>query len=115
MNRKFGKIQTAARGVMIDKRQGKLWNVRKYTANGNPIITMLRREPNNPRDPHAIAILVKTDKTVAKIGYVPANIAFWLSKRMDSGLIVRAIDGKVTGGRKVKNLGFKFTVMHEIA
>lgn len=115
MKNAFGKLTVKAAGVTFDNRPGKLWNIRKYMCTGAPITTMLRREPGNERDPHAIAVLVKTDTTVAKIGYVPANIAFWLSQKMDNGLSVRAYHGYVTGGAgKAKNLGFTFEIVHEI-
>ena len=80
MPKRFGKIQAKAYGVTYDKRQNKLWNVRKYTSKGYPITTMLRHEPNNERDPHAVAVLVQTDATVAKVGYLPADQAFWVSQ-----------------------------------
>lgn len=115
MAKTFGKLNVKAAGVTFEGRPGKLWNIRKYMCTGAPITTMLRREPGNERDPHAIAVLVQTDQTVAKIGYVPANIAFWLSQKMDQGLSVRAYHGTVTGGTgKAKNLGFTFEIVHEI-
>ena len=116
-NRVFGKIRIKAVGTSFDNRQGKLWNVRRYLGAhpGAPITVMLRREPKNEHDPNAIAVLVKTDKTIAKIGYVPADKALWLAKRMDAGLTVRAYHGVVTGGeRKAKHVGFEFTICHEI-
>ena len=115
MAKTFGKITVKAKGVTFDGRPGKLWNIRKYMGTGAKITTMLRREPKNERDPHAIAVLVQTDQTVAKIGYVPANTAFWLSQKMDQGLSVRAYNGLVTGGQgNAKNLGFTFEIVHEI-
>jgi hypothetical protein len=115
MPKRFGKVATKAYGVTYDKRQNNLWNVRKYTAKGYPITTMLRREPNNERDPHAVAVLVQTDATVAKIGYLPTDQAFWVSQKIDRGLIVHAINGHVTGGAGgSKILGFSFTILHQI-
>lgn len=115
MKKTFGKINIKAVGTTFDRRQGKLWNVRKFMAKGEPITVMLRREPKNEKDPNAIAVLVKTGKTVAKIGYVPADKALWLSKKMDNGLVVRAFGGAVIGGSgKAANLGFTFKIVHEI-
>lgn len=114
-NKIFGKIIVKTAGTSFENRQGKLWNVRKFMAKQNSIIVMLRREPHNEHDPKAIAVLVKTGKTVAKVGYVPSDIAFWLAPKMDNGLIVRANGGAVTGGSgKAKNLGFTFSIAHEI-
>lgn len=113
----FGKILTKTAGTTFDGRQGKLWNVRKAADRGEPIVTMLRREPENPYDSNAIAVLVQAGRkgTVAKVGYVPANTAFWLAKKMDAGLVVRAFKGVVTGGSgKAKTLGFAFEICHEI-
>lgn len=115
----FGKMTVKAAGVTFQERQGKLWNIKKYAkAHDGRIITMLRREKNNQYDPNAIAVLVQTDTTVAKIGYVPADIAVWLAKKMDAGLTVRAYHGHVTDGLRTtpknKTLGFTFDICHEI-
>ena len=115
MNKTFGKINVKTAGTTFDGRQGKLWNVRKHINAGEKITVMLRREPKNERDTNAIAVLVKTGETVAKVGYVPADKAFWLAKKMDNGMIVRATKGIVTGGSgKAKTLGFSFSICYEI-
>ena len=54
----FGKITFNVAGVTFEKRQGKLWNLRK--AENDPtkkIFLSLRREKNNERDKNAIAVI----------------------------------------------------------
>lgn len=112
---KFGKITVKTAGTTFDGRQGKLFNVRNFISKNQKITVMLRREPNNEHDPHAIAVLVQTGNTVAKVGYVPADKAFWLSTKMDNQMIVRAYGGTVTGGSGyAKTLGFTFEIVHQL-
>ncbi|WP_158291649.1 HIRAN domain-containing protein [Marinicauda algicola] len=58
---------------------------------GEPV--ELRPEPDNPRDPDAIAVM--TD--VGKVGYVPSK-ADWVWQVMDEGRIKSARIAKITGG-----------------
>ena len=124
----FGKITFNVAGVTFEKRQGKLWNLRK--AENDPtkkIFLSLRREKNNERDKNAIAVIAHISEgkqPIFKIGYVPANIAGWLAPRMDNGLIVRAYpkskDAKfVHGGNAFlnnerHNLGVTLKVVYEL-
>ncbi len=118
----FGKITFNVAGVTFEKRQGKLWNLRK--AENDPtkkIFLSLRREKNNERDKNAIAVIAHISsgkQPIFKIGYVPANIAGWLAPRMDNGLMVRAYakskDAKFVHGGSGRNLGVTLKVVYEL-
>lgn len=122
-NKVFGKVTIRVAGTTFEGRQGKLWNLRKAENAGKHVYITLRREPNNERDKNAIAVLAHIEdekKIVAfKIGYVPANVACWLAKRMDAGLIVRAYaedkGAKYVHGNKGQNLGATIKIVYEIA
>lgn len=112
MKKVFGKIHTKAAGVTFEKRQSFLWNIHHKEKEEKQMLTILRREPSNPHDTKAIAVFVKTDTRCLKIGYVPAEKAKWLSRRMDEGGIVRAYHGKTrTDGRTI---GFAFDIVYEV-
>lgn len=122
MKKAMGTISTKATGVTFQNRQGKLWNVRMHEDNA---VVMLRREKNNANDPNAIAVLVKTGNTIAKVGYVSKNYTYFLAKIMDEGKIVRAYPQKDKNGNKKKlvvgegkngqYLGLQFKIIYELA
>lgn len=115
----FGKTVINVTGTTFNGRQGVLWNLRKHDKDA--YIT-LRRERKNEKDPNAIAVIAHTkDTKPGKIGYVPANIAAWLAKYMDEGMIVRAYRAEkdaefvIGNGRKNKgNLGCKLRIVYEL-
>ena len=118
----FGKITFNVAGVTFEKRQGKLWNLRK--AENDPtkkVFLSLRREKTNERDKNAIAVIAHTGsgkQPIFKIGYVPANIAGWLAPRMDNGLMVRtyakSTNAKFVHGGSGRNLGVTLKVVYEL-
>ena len=111
----FGKTYMKTAGVTFQDRQGKLWNIRKQMNNGEKLTIMLRREPSNPYDKNAIAVLAQCGESTAKVGYVPADKALWLAERMDAGLSVRAYKGMLTGGSgRAKTIGLTFEVVYEL-
>lgn len=119
-NKIFGKVNVKVAGTTFEGRQGKLWNLRKAENAGNKCYCTLRREPKNERDVNAIAVIAHIEEgATCKIGYVPANIACWLAKRMDAGLIVRAYaedkNAKFVHGNKGQNLGATIKIVYEIA
>ena len=119
-NKTFGKVTVKVAGTTFEKRQGKLWNLRKAENAGEKCYCTLRREPKNDRDTNAIAVIAHIeDGATCKIGYVPANVACWLAKRMDAGLIVRAYaedtGAKFVHGNKGQNLGATIKIVYEIA
>lgn len=118
----FGKITFNVAGVTFEKRQGKLWNLRKAEYDPTKkVFLSLRREKTNERDKNAIAVIAHISdgkQPIFKVGYVPANIAGWLAPRMDNGLIVRAY-AKSTGAKFVHggnghNLGVTLKVVYEL-
>ena len=118
----FGKITFNVVGVTFEKRQGKLWNLRKAEYDPTKkVFLSLRREKNNERDKNAIAVIAHISdgkQPVFKIGYVPANIAVWLAPRMDNGLMVFAYakskNAKFVHGGNGHNLGVTLKVVYEL-
>lgn len=115
----FGKVIVKVAGTTFDNRQGKLWNVFKAEKAGKKVQMYLRREPKNERDEHAIAVIARIeDGAFAKIGYIPADKARWMSTYMDNGLTVRAYapekGAKFVHGNKNVNLGVTLKVVYEI-
>jgi hypothetical protein len=47
----------------------------------------LRREPDNPHDPNAIAVVVGR----RKVGHLPRGTAEWLAPRLDAGEDITAV------------------------
>jgi hypothetical protein len=62
---------------------------------GEPV--ELIREPSNPHDPSAVAVY---SCRRVQIGYVGADRSAWIGSKMDRGYPVRAIIGKLGGGRR---------------
>lgn len=62
---------------------------------GEPV--ELRREPDNPADPSAVAVYSIRG---IQIGYIGANYASWVGSKIDREYEVRAIIGKMSGGRR---------------
>jgi hypothetical protein len=75
--------------------EGRAAVIRRYCHTGQSV--ELRREPNNPHDPNAIAVYLESPvlfgllgKRRRQIGYVKAPAADGLAKRMDEGLNIVA-------------------------
>ncbi|MHB8066356.1 MAG: HIRAN domain-containing protein [Desulfobaccales bacterium] len=69
--------------------------IRRYCQVG--IEAVLKREPDNPHDPNAIAVFIMVPRlfgflgrNLQQIGYIKANTAKGLAKRMDAGLSIQA-------------------------
>lgn len=96
-------------------RQEQLWALKK----AEKAFLTLRREPNNEYDKNAIQVLAhavsKNGKaSVYLVGYIPKNIAVWLAKHMDMGLITRVCNYRIVGGYDKKALGLRFDVIHQM-
>lgn len=57
----------------------------------------LVREPENPHDPSAVAVISRRG---VRIGYIGADYTSWIGSKVDRGYDVRAVLGKLTGGRR---------------
>ena len=73
---------TRIAGVSYEDRQTIIEQVTDET----PLV--LKREPRNPYDAHAIAVMAYFRKEEKKIGYIPREIAKDLAKKMDEGAFV---------------------------
>ncbi len=91
---------TKAVGVTFEGRQ----NVVAQLTPGEEVL--LRREPGNPFDPHAIQV-VRSDGSV--VGYLNSALAGRLAPRLDRGVRYRATVTGVTGGGD-RNLGVNLRV-----
>ncbi|OLD42449.1 MAG: hypothetical protein AUI83_19305 [Armatimonadetes bacterium 13_1_40CM_3_65_7] len=60
---------------------------------GDPL--MLRREPDNPHDPHAVKVVTASG---TQIGYLSARIASRLAPSIDTGIRYAAAVTQITGG-----------------
>jgi len=68
---------------------------------------ILRREPDNPHDSNAVAVLIKAKAFIffsseVQIGYLNSTVAKEISRHMDSGEYVNAVITEITGGGKGK-------------
>jgi hypothetical protein len=55
----------------------------------------LHREPDNPHDPSAVAVL--TERGI-RIGYIGANYTAWIGSKIDRGYDVEAAIEQIRGG-----------------
>jgi len=82
-----------ARGERFDNEDGSSRQEELFLCRpGEPV--RLVREPGNPHDPAAVAII--SDRGV-QLGYLPADRAVWIGSKIDRGYDVRAIVERVKG------------------
>lgn len=69
--------------------------IQRYCHDG--LKAVLKREPDNPHDPNAIAVFIEVPRLfgllgrgLQQIGYIKASAAKGLAKRMDEGLVIEA-------------------------
>jgi len=69
--------------------------IQRYCHDG--LKAVLKREPDNPHDPNAIAVFIEVPRLfgllghgLQQIGYIKASAAKGLAKRMDEGLVIQA-------------------------
>lgn len=99
-------IETNVAGVTFGNRQRALEHLRRYP---NEEITLtLLREPYNPYDANAIAVIASVEgKGGYQIGYVPKHLAKLIAPIMDAGRTIEAFFQDVTGIRG-RSLGVQF-------
>lgn len=78
----YAKMNIRVVGTSFVAGKGRLWHIYK---NDRQTKLYLVREPENPASDRAIAVYAKVGKVRFKVGYVPANVAKWLSYSMDNG------------------------------
>ena len=74
--------------------------IQRYCHNG--LKAVLKREPDNPHDPNAIAVFIEVPRLfglygrgLQQIGYIKASAAKGLAKQMDEGLAIQAMVASV--------------------
>ena len=70
--------------------------VKKYCKPG--LYLVLRPEPDNPEDPEATAVFVRTDKGDLQIGYITSDANRTVSSDLADGETVSAKITEITGG-----------------
>ncbi|TMI76100.1 MAG: single-stranded-DNA-specific exonuclease RecJ [Bacillati bacterium ANGP1] len=84
-----GAFHTKVAGVTFEGRQETVQALRPGDA------LMLRREPDNPHDPHAVKVVTASG---TQIGYLSARVASRLAPSIDSGARYAAAVSQITGG-----------------
>src|SRR5437870_2054982 len=84
-----GAFHTKVAGVTFEGRQETVQALRPGDA------LMLRREPDNPHDPHAVKVVTASG---TQIGYLSARVASRLAPSIDSGTRYAAAVSQITGG-----------------
>ena len=90
-------IQSKITGVTFGNTQKILSRLTRYTH--KEVTAELIREPENKYDINAIAVTVSVKESKAvKIGYLPRDLAQYLSKILDKGLTLKTTFKGITGG-----------------
>lgn len=107
---KSRKLQTKVAGVTFEGRQNILALLATYPV--NLIRVELYREPQNPYDKNAVAVVATVSgRFKAKLGYLPASVASVVSAVLDKGLAVHAEQLRIVGGCDTfQNYGARITV-----
>ncbi len=82
--------------------------IKAYAKANMPLI--LRREPDNKYDPHAIAVYIKVRvfiflSDIIQIGYLNTEVAAELTKHISKGGSISGRISQVTGSASTKSLG----------
>lgn len=105
-------FHTKLAGVTHDGRQAIIRNLYRTGELDNGTELILRREPNNPYDSFAVAVLTLDGQ---QLGYIAKDTAKQISINMDSGMIYRAYVAAVTGGDAGYVYGVNIRVEYEEA
>lgn len=101
---------TKLAGVTHDGRQGIIRNLHRVGELDTGTELVLKREPNNPYDSFAVAVLTKDGQS---IGYIPKDTARQISINMNSGMTYRAYVSDVTGGDAGYAYGVNLRIEYE--
>ena len=103
-------VSTRVTGTSFDGRQNVLELLAKY--HPELISVKLIREPQNPYDRNAVAVVAEVrGKVKAKLGYLSQAVAAVVAAMMDKGLTVTGKQLRITGGYGLfENYGARITV-----
>ncbi len=103
-------VSTRVTGTSFDGRQNVLELLAKY--HPELISVKLIREPQNPHDRNAVAVIAEVrGKVKAMLGYLPQAVAAVVAAMMDKGLTVTGKQLRITGGYGAfENYGARITV-----
>lgn len=109
----FGKTTIKVAGTTFENRQGKLLYMKKHM---NGAYLTLRKAKHNENDPYAVEVIAHLPETGSHFcaGYIPRNKAFWISKALDDGLVLKTYKPEVVGIYKKTSLGLHFTLFYEL-
>lgn len=97
------RLHTKVVGVTFEGRQKVLGRLLHY--HPDQVIIHLNRDPHNPYDPCAIAVVAEViNKGSAPLGYLNSQLAATLAPYMDDGGQLIVYDFDITGG-EAKNFG----------
>jgi hypothetical protein len=109
MSLEFPTIQTRVAGVSFENRDGSLRQTYVRQVKKGDGLT-LRREPENPFDPHAMAVdWTDAEGMPRQLGYVPRALAFVLAPLVDMGVKLQARVAR-KGGGGLRLAGLKMTI-----
>lgn len=102
-------VKTRIAGISFDNRDGSSrQDYARLVRKGD--VLRLRREPENPHDPNAIAVeWVDRDEAALQLGYVPRPLAMLLAPLVDEGAKLQA---KVirAGGGGLRQIGVRMQI-----
>ena len=112
----FGKTYMKVRGVTFKNANGTdrqilLYHLAKHPEN---YYLTFRRDQTNEQDPNAVKVIAhrKDNTSHFQIGYAPKDKAYWISRHLEKGLILKISSFKTAG---IKNrLGCTLTVCYQI-
>lgn len=97
-------IKVRAAGTTFENRQERLQFLKQFHL--NDLTVTLEREPDNEFDSNAIQIVIHINPISRRtvIGYVPKELARYLSKVIDMGIQVKASLIQIIGGYSYKEM-----------
>jgi hypothetical protein len=104
-------VHTKVRGASFGNRQGLLRRLTLYPS--KDISITLQREPDNPADPNAVAVIAHVrNKGSGGIGYLSRELAAAVAPAIDNRAVpVVIFDGVTGGGNHHYGCNFRFTLI----
>lgn len=98
---------TKVAGVTFENRQSTIRRLYRFGELDEGTELILKREPDNPFDRNAVAVLTQEGES---LGYLSKDLAEQLSGNMDRGKIYKAYVSAITGGDADNNYGINIQI-----